>query len=38
MNKPISNDLSLKIAQVIDEIKEEQGQSFDLKIINLSEV
>ena len=38
MNKPISNDLSLKIAQVIDEIKEEQGHSFDLKIINLSEV
>jgi transposase len=38
MNESISNDLSLIIAQAIDEIKEEQGQSFELKKINLADL
>lgn len=38
MNKPIGNGLEPIIAQAIEEIKQEQGESFDLSKINLAEL
>ena len=38
MNKPIGNGLEPIIAQAIEEIKQEQGKSFDLSKINLAEL
>ena len=38
MNEQTSNDLSLIVAQAIEEIKDEQGERFSLERINLAEL
>ena len=38
MNEQTSNDLSLIVAQAIEEIKDEQGNSFSIEKLNLAEL